>query len=237
MRDLNEINKILAHQPWLLNKSHIEKLTRGRDDSWSVAEVVHAIVLLAHFHALASLVFSSGINDNEESPIVAKENSNSGAEKMPSTMPDFLPPPPSPPSPPSGLGNAGSDGSVEVLMKKMQSIIEQKLGDEAAAEEDLVKGYERVESQSAEIGLSGTLLGAKSGIADAEPDLLKFVQDVDFAYVDFARRRDAGNLQTFRVQDYSWDDHGFSLVNQLYDNVGSLLDEKFKITYNLTYNT
>lgn len=38
-------------------------------------------------------------------------------------------------------------------------------------------------------------------------------------------------------QDYSWEDHGFSLVNRLYPDVGQLLDEKFQIAYNLTYNT
>ncbi|CAG2066183.1 unnamed protein product, partial [Timema podura] len=62
LRDLYDINKILAHRPWLLNKSHIEKLTKGKD-SWSLAEVVHAIVLLAHFHSLASFVFGCGVNE------------------------------------------------------------------------------------------------------------------------------------------------------------------------------
>lgn len=39
------------------------------------------------------------------------------------------------------------------------------------------------------------------------------------------------------MQDYSWDDHGYSLVNRLYNDVGNLLDEKFKTAYNLTYFT
>lgn len=38
-------------------------------------------------------------------------------------------------------------------------------------------------------------------------------------------------------QDYSWEDHGFSLVNRLYPDVGQMLDEKFQLAYNLTYNT
>ncbi|KGL76796.1 Sestrin-3, partial [Tinamus guttatus] len=29
-------------------------------------------------------------------------------------------------------------------------------------------------------------------------------------------------------QDYSWEDHGFSLVNRLYSDIGHLLDEKFR---------
>lgn len=39
------------------------------------------------------------------------------------------------------------------------------------------------------------------------------------------------------MQDYSWDDHGYSLVNRLYNDVGNLLDDKFKTAYNLTYYT
>lgn len=38
-----------------------QKLTKGKD-SWSLAEVVHAIVILTHFHSLCSFVFSCGVN-------------------------------------------------------------------------------------------------------------------------------------------------------------------------------
>jgi hypothetical protein len=65
LRYLNEINKILAHRPWQITATHIERLTRGTDENWSLSEVVHAIVLLTHFHALASLVWSSGITEDE----------------------------------------------------------------------------------------------------------------------------------------------------------------------------
>ena len=68
-------------------------------------------------------------------------------------------------------------------------------------------------------------------------ELYKFLEDPQFGYEDFARRRDESDFPTFRVQDYSWDDHGFSLVNRLYSDIGNLLDEKFKICYNLTYYT
>lgn len=207
-----------------------QKLTKGRDDSWSVSEVVHAIVLLAHFHALSSLVFSSGINDEESLPVEGLASATQ-PQLVGKRVVSGNDSPPSPPSPPSGL--AGGEGSVEVLMQKMHAISEQKLSDETSLE-DLGKAFERVESQTAEIGLA-SLTPLKC--EQEEPDLLQYVDDSGFAYVDFARRRESGGLPTFRVQDYSWDDHGFSLVNQLYDNVGNLLDEKFRMTYNLTYNT
>lgn len=30
------------------------------------------------------------------------------------------------------------------------------------------------------------------------------------------------------LQDYSWEDHGFSLVNRLYSDIGHLLDDRFR---------
>lgn len=39
------------------------------------------------------------------------------------------------------------------------------------------------------------------------------------------------------IQEYSWDDHGFFQADSLYKDIATLLDEKFKIAINLTYNT
>lgn len=69
------------------------------------------------------------------------------------------------------------------------------------------------------------------------PEATRFVIDTEFCYTDFARRGESSEFTTFRIQDYSWDDQGFSLVNQLYNDVGNLLDDKFKVTYNMTYYT
>ncbi|XP_062997782.1 sestrin-3-like isoform X2 [Elgaria multicarinata webbii] len=65
--------------------------------------------------------------------------------------------------------------------------------------------------------------GAISGAVD----LSCYVQDPNFGYQDFAQC-DEDQPQIFRVQDYSWEDHGFSLVNRLYSDIGHLLDEKFR---------
>jgi len=56
-------------------------------------------------------------------------------------------------------------------------------------------------------------------------------------FLSFLQRGQLNERPTFRVQDYSWDDHGYSLVNRLYGDVGNLLDDKFKTAYNLTYYT
>lgn len=56
LRSLQTVNKILAHQPWLLKKSHIESLVKG-PYQWSLSELTHAIIIMVHFHALCSLSF------------------------------------------------------------------------------------------------------------------------------------------------------------------------------------
>ncbi|XP_028139001.1 sestrin homolog isoform X3 [Diabrotica virgifera virgifera] len=238
LRNLNDINKILAHRPWLLNKSHIEKLTKGKD-SWSLAEVVHAIVILAHFHSLSSFVFSCGLNQeldqlasgyqyHSDTTVTTKTNSNKTKPKdIPIVEPSAEPPewkttsttPPSPTEPEVG---------ISTLMQRMKTLSEQQ---QECKPEELAKRFESIESQSAEIGAVGTQ-------PESTPaDISCYVDDASFMYIDFAKRLDSQDITTFRVHDYSWDDHGYSLVNRLYNDVGNLLDDKFRTAYNLTYYT
>jgi sestrin 1/3 len=99
LRAIYDINKILAHRPWLLTKEHIERLTKG-PNSWSLAEVVHAIVILSHFHSLSSFVFSCGLNQEldaslknvESSAVDAEASSVDGAESEPEIKPSTTPP-------------------------------------------------------------------------------------------------------------------------------------------------
>lgn len=42
-----------------------QKLTKGKgkgNANWSISEIVHAVVILTHYHSLASFVFGCGIN-------------------------------------------------------------------------------------------------------------------------------------------------------------------------------
>ncbi|MEQ2193544.1 hypothetical protein XENOCAPTIV_002847 [Xenoophorus captivus] len=57
LRLLDHINKVLAHQPWLAACSHIQTLLKAGEQCWSLAELVQAVVILAHCHSLCSFVF------------------------------------------------------------------------------------------------------------------------------------------------------------------------------------
>jgi len=49
----------------------VQRLVQGSEDcqdNWSVSELMHAIVLLAHFHSLASFVFGCGVTSETDHP-------------------------------------------------------------------------------------------------------------------------------------------------------------------------
>lgn len=114
-------------------------------------------------------------------------------------------------------------------MKKMKLLSEKK---SAISEAELNSNFKNVEQQAL------LLAAAEPGaIAEVPPIISHYIEDPNFTYQDFVRRGQEPTSQTFRIQDYSWDDHGYSLVNRLYNDVGYLLDDKFRCTYNLTYST
>ncbi|XP_014815255.1 PREDICTED: sestrin-2 [Calidris pugnax] len=217
LRNLNEINKLLAHRPWLITKEHIEALLKTGEDSWSLAELVQALVLLTHYHSLASFVFGCGINPEEE------QDGGHGCRP---------PSPHSDSSPASDDSSGGKDAmqEVEALMERMKLLQESQLEEEGVTQEEMATRFELEKTES--------LLVAPSDITDhsLQSNVLCFVEDPEFGYKDFTRRGEQAP-PTFRAQDYTWEDHGFSLINRLYPDVGQLLDEKFQVVYNLTYNT
>ncbi|XP_073985868.1 sestrin isoform X3 [Rhodnius prolixus] len=237
LRDLYEINKVLAHRPWLLSKHHIQKLTKGCD-RWSLAEVVHALVLLAHFHSLSSFVFGCGVSeqsDQEEAGAAGgvRPRTMSEAERSPIGSPQDQPSQTADGRNGTVANEPWAEVGVDTLMERMKSLAERT--QEECSESEMAKRFERVENQSAELLPVAPPLPLADGSSDKCCAIGQFVDDPGFLYEDFARRSDASVIPTFR--DYSWEDHGYSLVNRLYNDVGNLLDEKFKTAYNLTYYT
>ncbi|XP_017936681.2 LOW QUALITY PROTEIN: sestrin-2 [Manacus vitellinus] len=220
LRNLNEINKLLAHRPWLVTKEHIEALLKPGEDSWSLAELVQALVLLTHYHSLASFVFGCGIKPEGD------QDGGNGC---------WAPSPHSDSSPGSEDSMGGSGGrdamqEVEMLMERMKLLQENQQEEEGVTQEEMETRFELEKTES--------LLVPPSDILDPslQSHVRCFVEDPEFGYKDFTRRGEQAP-PTFHAQDYTWEDHGFSLINRLYPDVGQLLDEKFQVVYNLTYNT
>nr|XP_020444021.1 sestrin-1 isoform X2 [Monopterus albus] len=225
LQQLGELNKILAHRPWLLTKEHMKCLLKAEEHSWSLAELIHAVVLLTHYHSLASFTFGCGI--------MAEIHCDGGHTFRPPSLSQYC-------MCDIANGNGHSNhhddpfgnqevcGEVEVLMERMKQLQEGR-DDEEASQEEMATRFEREKTESM------LVVTAEDEECVPSRDISRHFEDPTYGYQDFSRSGE--HVPTLRVQDYSWEDHGFSLVNRLYPDVGQMLDEKFQMAYNLTYNT
>lgn len=198
--------------------------------------MVHAIVLLAHFHSLSSFVFSCGLTqelDTTSQSYVDIYNDLVGKEKIIKSN-NII----------NGIhiescvNNANNKKqpqlssltAVDALMEKMKVLSENC---DECTETELSNRFKSVEMQAAEL----PSVTSDASTLEVPPKLCQYIDDASFTYQDFTRRGCENVPTTFRVQDYSWEDHGLSLVSQLYSDVGYLLDDKFRTAYNLTYYT
>uniref|UniRef100_A0A8C6K919 Sestrin 4 n=1 Tax=Nothobranchius furzeri TaxID=105023 RepID=A0A8C6K919_NOTFU len=204
LRLLDHINKVLAHQPWLTACSHIQALLKAGEQCWSLAELVQAVVILAHCHSLCSFVFGCD-TDSDFAPLAKSPND---------TPPTFCPfdAANGNTNVPQSLASLDSGCDMVCLKERIQkSREEQERKDERFLQTQTLQQTDMEEEEET--------------ICFADPS--RFVTDPDFCYQEFARR-DEDHFQVLRVQDYSWEDHGFSLVNRLYSDIGHLLDVRFR---------
>ncbi|KAI5212052.1 Sestrin-3 [Manis pentadactyla] len=216
LKNLNEINKLLAHRPWLITKEHIQKLVKTGENNWSLPELVHAVVLLAHYHALGSFVFGSGINPERDPEIsngfrlIAVNNfsvcdlaNDNNIENASLTGTNF--------------GIVDSLSELEALMERMKRLQEER-EEEETSQEEMTTRFEKEKKES---------LFVVSG------DTFHSFPHSDFELCQ-TRRRTFANIPSSGLH------LGKSRVlpvNRLYSDIGHLLDEKFRMVYNLTYNT
>ncbi|XP_053735026.1 sestrin-3 isoform X2 [Synchiropus splendidus] len=211
LRLLDQINKVLAHQPWLTSSSHIQSLLKSGEQCWSLAELVQAVVILAHCHSLCSFVFGSDTN-SDFAPVVVKSPNGTPPTFCPfdaangnTNVPQTLAAPPEHRTRRRSLDSSCDVGCLKERIQKSQEEREKR-------EERLLQTHADMDEEEDLIFLA---------------DASRFITDPDFCYEEFARRED-DHFQVFRVQDYSWEDHGFSLINRLYSDIGHLLDDRFR---------
>lgn len=215
LRHLDHINKVLAHQPWLTACSHIQKLLKTGEQYWSLAELVQAVVLLAHCHSLCSFVFGSGTDVTDPIPLPRTLNG---------TPPGYC------------LSDAANgNANVPSTLAAHSEHITRRWSLDSSCE--MVSLKERIQKSQEEKERIGERLLQSQTIQHTDmeeedeiiffADPSSFITDPDFGYQEFARREE-DHFQVFRVQDYSWEDHGFSLVNRLYSDIGHLLDDRFR---------
>ncbi|XP_077388395.1 sestrin-3 isoform X2 [Festucalex cinctus] len=210
---LDHINKVLAHQPWLAACSHIKTLLKCGETCWSLAELVQAVVILAHCHSLCSFVFAAGAaNDSAHPPAPAKCPAPNG------TPPAFCAF--------DAAANGNNPNELDNSAEQMTRRWSLDSSEDVSCLKERIQRAQEEQDKREERLLHADVEDDDETMCSADPS--RFVTDPDFGYQEFTRRDDDDHFQVFRVQDYSWEDHGFSLANRLYSDVGHLLDERFR---------
>lgn len=214
LRLLDQINKVLAHQPWLTSCADIQALLKSGEQCWSLAELVQAVVILAHCHSLCSFVFGSD----------AELNSASLSKSPRGTPPNYCP-----------FDAVNGNSNVPQPLTPPRELITHRRSLDSTTDMTCLK--ERIQRSQEECERRDERLMQTQTVQ--QPDLEEeeeviyfadsscFITDPDFCYQEFARQDD-DHFKVFRVQDYSWEDHGFSLINRLYSDIGHLLDDRFR---------
>ncbi|KAG8588653.1 hypothetical protein GDO81_006047 [Engystomops pustulosus] len=159
LRRLNDLNKYLAHRPWLITKEHMESLLKApAGHAWSLAELIHALVLLTHFHALSSFILGCGIYPPEGKDGVKR-----------------------PPSPDVSVSEGSSPPQeAERVLAQIKRLNEE--GHEAS-EEEMETRFEQEKRECVMVSSNGDL-----DCAVYSKNVLRFLDDPDFGYIDFTRR-------------------------------------------------
>lgn len=99
IQNLQHLNALMGATPWMVAREHIEALTKG-EDAWSVAELMHALVILSTFHALSGppstsspslltlsgLVWSMGIAPEVDSSAYSDEQRRDSSSNSPMSL-------------------------------------------------------------------------------------------------------------------------------------------------------
>jgi sestrin len=198
----------LARQPWRVGPAHIGALVSA---GWSIGEVVSAIILACSYFALAGVAFGAGVNPEPDldDPVI----SSSSPQESDSEDAD------------SKISEQETASLAEKLRRVQQEQgpqdTDKELQDEAAtAAVDAV--VERTVSPSA----------AQQRLL---PFYEKYLTGVSVEYEEFDVH--SREYTKFPVQEFNWTEHGYELVSRFFSAAAPLLDELFKLTYDLTYNT
>ncbi|CAH8626472.1 unnamed protein product [Heterobilharzia americana] len=258
-RQLCSLNRNLADRPWKITADDIYNLTHGGDsnpskEALSLSELMHAVAILSQVHALACFIFGCGIRpeidnydglvnlnednittDNGGSP-TSFHNSEDGDKCSCSIEPwdDHV----------SENGNSNHknshadefcDESENLSASKLLKIIQiedsswEEVAEDIVAEQFLTAIRSNVQLDSETLFPSNSMLKHIEKLS-LHSLISRFLDSPQSGYKNFDAR-------PFHVAEYSWQEEGSVLADRLCTELGSLLDEKFRNAYDLTYNT
>lgn len=229
LRKLDTLTRLLAHQPWLINEKNVEELliSGSQAERWTVSELTHAVVIIAHYLTLSGLVFACGINPE-------LDMSNGYSIRSPSTSSTG-----SEPLTPTKLRNSCAldssvitheSGTTTAVYERIKRVQQEEDVQDGEEEEDVkIRQFKEMENKECDECESDiTCIDTAR-----ERSCSMYNEDENFHYEEYKRNPDSNPV--FRESDFNWQEHCFSFLNRSFPNMGFLMDEKFKCTSELTY--
>jgi sestrin len=264
LKSLLQLNSILAHRPWLLqSKLKIGELVQIGEGNLSLNELVHAIVIMAHFHALSCFVLGCGIqseldcldfSDEDEAADEGHGTATTAADGR------------EPVASGSGDDTWGGGGASDCVAGADKSAIPiASIGDQSGSggdgasigQPDDTGSYDSIVAR-----LKARLVVEPA--ADTEAKFQDFVDtDADVvaspveqtieeeetplfrcepehpdaedvnSHVDFDVK--SKEYTVFRVENFSWTDQGYATLSRYNPELGELLEHEFQSIKSLTY--
>jgi sestrin len=245
MKSLLLLNQLMAHQPWLIkSRINIGELVQSGAENWSMNELVHVILIMAHFHALAAFCFGTGLSP--ELDFLQEHAPTTDASGAASSAPAGAPPAPSGGGSGGGSGSGGGGGEggaaggseagssfVDTLKGRLKGM-KAKKEEEPANEEANLQNFALTDDTDAsespeqqhifQSASKPTPMYQHVGTSDA--DLLD-------GHVDFDVRSKEYSL--FRMETFSWGDQGYATLSRYHPHLADLLEDEFREIKELSY--
>ena len=253
LQDICRLNALLAHQPWRIRSTDIEILIRGSPQSpsssggppqvWSIAELVQAMIILAHTHSMCSIVYGCGVVPESDLSInmllhkaLQYQTQESGfAADWDTVLFDFDGEPDAPSSGRSEDSDSKQDTETTALLEKL--MVEDRSDDSEEVDSSPEDGSFDPLRTAAERGAASLAESTEEEeeMGDEEDDegavsVSKYLGPFELSYEDF----DIKSHPLFRVVDFSWGEEAFSLCERYYAEVADLLDTEFNEVYVMT---
>jgi len=206
LTNLLPIVQILSHQPWVLGKDHIGPLVKG-EDSWSIAELVHAMSIICTFNSLAGIVYGCGVTEE----IDLGDNYSASSYSHEEEEQDIT------------SQTADDTKKITDLLKGTSLAVE-----EAAEQHELFAKAETVPMRQLE------MTEESSSKYENVSDLRRYLGKYYMKYEDFDVKSRVYSI--FRVQDWNWKEDGFELARRFLPGAAALLDEEWDHILSMTYN-
>ena len=198
-------------------------------DTWTLAEAVQAIVILANFHALSSLCLGVGTRTTTSVFKIDKYLQMKGRGRLRGSKTGD-----------EGVGlqqqqATSSNNSLTLLDLKSSRLT---LLDERKKWRQAQKELKRKRSFSeGEVGTFGssllTILKLQFQVNSQTELLLKRALGESEGVKNLENKEEDLLGRELLVQEFSWDDQGFCVMSNFYSDIAVLLDDKFRLAHSL----